>query len=132
MDRVFLEANVLFSAAYDPESRLVELWALDDTERVTSAYAAAEAYRNLAEKRPARLPDLAALLARCLLATEETRPIPEVDLPVNDAPILPSAIASRCSHLLTGDKHFRQLFGRTVEGTLILRPGDYLRLRQGE
>jgi hypothetical protein len=112
-----------------PRSRLLELWALDDTELVTSAYAAAEAYRNLAEKRPAQLPDLAALLDRCLLAIEGANPISKIDLPVNDVPILSSAIASRCSHLLTGDKHFRPLFGRMVEGTVILRPGDYLRLR---
>ena len=39
MDRVFLDANVLFSAAYRQDSSLLRLWELKDVELVTSAYA---------------------------------------------------------------------------------------------
>lgn len=49
---------------------------------------------------------------------------------VADRPILLAAIAARATHLLTGDvKHFGRLFGRRVEGVVILTPGDYLRGR---
>ena len=40
MDRVFIDANVLFSAAYDPTSRIAGLFRLPRTELVTSRYAA--------------------------------------------------------------------------------------------
>ena len=47
MDRVFLDANILFSAAYRPTSRLLQLWSLPDVELLTSPYAVEEARRNL-------------------------------------------------------------------------------------
>jgi prepilin-type N-terminal cleavage/methylation domain-containing protein len=47
LDRAFLDANVLFSAAYREDTGLATLWRLRQTERVTSAYAAAEAQANL-------------------------------------------------------------------------------------
>ena len=43
VDRVFLDANVLFSAAYSEGSRLRELWRLAETELLTSAFALEEA-----------------------------------------------------------------------------------------
>ncbi len=49
MDRLFLDANVLFSAAYREDAGLVELWKLEDVELVTSAYAFEEARRNLTD-----------------------------------------------------------------------------------
>ena len=51
MTRVFLDANVLFSAAWSAQSGLLRIWSLSLT-RVTSPYAIAEAERNLAHKRP--------------------------------------------------------------------------------
>ena len=60
MDRVFLDANVLFSAAYRPDSRLRELWALAEVELVTSAYSVEEACRNL--DNPVQRADLEKLL----------------------------------------------------------------------
>lgn len=47
MDRIFFDANVLFSAAYKPASRLSNLWLLRDVELITSRLAAEEAKRNL-------------------------------------------------------------------------------------
>jgi len=43
MDRLFLDANVLFSAAYMADARLRELWRLRDVELWTSRYALEEA-----------------------------------------------------------------------------------------
>jgi predicted nucleic acid-binding protein len=49
MGRLFLDANVLFSAAYRPEAGLVRLWTLKDVVLCTSHYAAEEASLNLSD-----------------------------------------------------------------------------------
>jgi predicted nucleic acid-binding protein len=134
MDRVFLDANVLFSAAYAPDSRLPELWLLEEAEIVTSLLALEEAKRNLSVHSPsgvARLDGLASNLTK--VAGTRTGELPEgVELADKDIPILLAAIDSGCNHLLTGDKqHFGALYGRRVGGTLVQRPGQYLKARAG-
>jgi hypothetical protein len=47
VDRQFLDANILFSAAYRSDSGLRRLWDLDGIQLITSAYAIEEARRNL-------------------------------------------------------------------------------------
>jgi hypothetical protein len=51
------------------------------------------------------------------------------DLGQADALVLLGAIRCRADCLLTGDDDFASYFGRVIDGVLILRPGDYLRLR---
>lgn len=46
-DRVFLDANILVSAAWRPANGLLALWALTDARLLTSAYAILEADRNV-------------------------------------------------------------------------------------
>ena len=128
MDRLFLDANILFSAAYRADAGLLRLWTLPDVELVASAYAEAEARINLDPG------DQHARLDR-LMASVEVVPqfragrCPKgVDLPSKDRTILLAALEARAPHLLTGDKdHFGKYFGRVVEGVLILLPGTYLR-----
>jgi uncharacterized protein len=119
--RVFLDANVLFSAAWRSGAGLTGLWERPELQLVTSPYAVAEAERNLARKRPDAVPRLAALLSRventnafCLL--EEGH-----GLPPKDEPILAAAVASQCKVLLTGDiADFGHVLGRTVQGVRVL------------
>lgn len=130
MDRLFLDANVLFSAAQSRESLLRPLWEFADVELLTSVYAIDEARRNLARKHPAGLPILNSLLARitiCGWLIQEAS-LPEgIDVIDKDAPVLAAAIRQKATHLLTGDKrHFAHLYGQTVEGVLILKPGFYV------
>ena len=63
MDRVFLDANVLFSAAYLESSGLARLWQLADAELLSSDYAIEEARRNLALDRAPALARLDRLTA---------------------------------------------------------------------
>ena len=42
MDRLFVDANILFSAAYSRSSSLRQLWNLADTELVSSPFAIQE------------------------------------------------------------------------------------------
>ncbi len=130
MDRVFLDANVLFSAAYRERSGLRRLWELEGVQLVTSGYAAAEAQRNLPEGEPRVR--LEALLADVEVGTEALElPLPAgVNLPAKDRPILLAAVHARATHLLTGDvTHFSPYFGQTIQGVRILRPAEYLRSR---
>jgi predicted nucleic acid-binding protein len=133
VDRLFLDANVLFSAAYRTDAGVRRLWELPATVLVTSSYAAEEARRNLATAEQRAALDL--LLATVQLSNRlaDLAVYPAVatsGLPEKDLPILRTAVAAGCSHLITGDRqHFDHLFGAKVAGVLVLPPADYLARR---
>jgi len=129
---VFLDANVLFSAAYSSDAGLQRLWELPDVRLVSSDYAVQEARRNLATgDQQERLAGLVADM--WLVASMPDVELPHrVVLPDKDQPILRAAIGAGASHLLTGDfAHFGEFYGSTVGGVLILPPSDYLRSVRG-
>lgn len=133
MDIVFLDANVLFSAAYRAKSGLARLWELDDAQLVTSEYAFEEAKRNLAE--PAQRKRLEGLRSTLEVRSQPAdRGLPyDVELPEKDRPILLAAFDCDATHLLTGDlKHFGPYYGTTISGVRILRPATYLSERIDE
>ena len=129
MERVFLDANILFSAAYRSDAGLRQLWGLPQVELITSAYAAEEARRNL--DRPEQHTALEMLLRSVQVLTAPS-PAASISLPNDladkDRPILEMAIAVRVTHLLTGDvRHFGPFYGQKIAGVLILPPAAYLR-----
>jgi len=128
VDRLFLDANVLFSAAYRPDAGVRRLW---DTPRVTlltSEYAVAEARRNLAT--PDQLLRLDALLQPVQVEPSKTLDPAlrkEIELREKDWPILGGAVAARATHLITGDlRDFGPFMGQSVLGVLVLTPARYL------
>ncbi|MGB7553938.1 MAG: PIN domain-containing protein [Candidatus Korobacteraceae bacterium] len=126
MDRLFLDANVLFSAAYQPDTGIARLWKFKNVELLTSAYAAEEARVNLSEREQQQR--LTKLLETVRIVTGISTLPREVSLPEKDQPILQAALHVRATHLLTGDKqHFGQYFGRRFGGGLILPPAEYFR-----
>jgi uncharacterized protein len=127
MDRLFLDANVLFSAAYRADTGLLQLWKLEDAGVCSSHYAVEEARFNLAEATQRRRLD--ALASRLALFDAPLRQLPRgVSLPQKDVPILLAAIESSATHLLTGDlQHFGPYLGKRIEGILILTPREHLR-----
>jgi uncharacterized protein len=133
VDRIFLDANVLYSAAIKTQSPLHQLWEFRDVELLSSSYAVSEASRNLMEDSPGSLPELEKLTARVLIPDVfgSANGLPaDVSLVVKDRPILWAAIQVRATHLLTGDKkHFRLLYGRTIGGVLIVSPNEYFERR---
>lgn len=131
MDRLLLDANVLFSAAYRSDTGLLELWKLKDVVLCSSRYALEEARINLnSEVQRTRLVRLA---GKVQLFEAGERGLPHgVALPEKDVPILLAAIEAHATHLLTGDvRHFGSHFNKRVEGILVLPPGEYLR-RHGD
>lgn len=115
--RVFLDANILFSAA-DAESATRRL--LETLRKhagvVTNPHAVEEARRNLALKRPQFVTFFGRLVER-LEITHAFEQNLGVHLPDEDVPILAGAVGSRCTHLWTSDRrHFGRLYGRSVRG----------------
>jgi len=130
MDRLFLDANILFSAAYRPNAGLLQLWKLKNVILCSSHYAFEEARINLAEDAQRRR--LAKLAGRIEFFDPTQREFPAgVSLPEKDRPILLAAMAARTTHLITGDvRHFGAHFGKTIEGILVVTPAHYLKTYQ--
>jgi len=126
--RVFLDANVLFSAAKSDGAvrQLLRLLVDGGHECWADAYVVAEARRNLASKGPHALAVLDALLThlRLAAAVPDAGLAREVDwLPEKDRPVLAAAIWLTCDVLVTGDRtHFRAGYGRTFGGVTIHSP----------
>lgn len=129
MDRLFLDANVLFSAAYSPTNGILKLWKLSKVQLLSSRYALEEARINLAsESQRERLRILSAQVA-LFDATPAELPN-QTSLPGKDAPIVLAAMQAKATHLLTGDvRHFGQYFDKSIGGVLILPPAEYLKRR---
>jgi len=129
MDRLFLDANVLFSAAYKMDAHVLRLWRLEEVFLCSSRYALEEARFNLAEENQHhRLMELSEKL-QFYEATERVLPT-GISLPQKDAPILLAAINARANYLVTGDlRHFGPYFGRRIEGVMILPPHKYFKIR---
>lgn len=113
--RVFLDANILFSASFSKSQIRQMLDGLATVaELVTSSHAVEEARRNLSVKKPANLPELESFLIVVRIFAVDAFEI-EVDLAQKDIPILCGAIASKSDYLLTGDKKdFGPLFGKII------------------
>lgn len=128
MDRLFLDANVLFSAAYRPDAGLLRLWKIKDVLLCSSRYALEEARINLDEEdQRTRLTKLSAAVR--LFDAGQRKLLRGISLPDKDVPIVLAAIEARASHLLTGDiRHFGPYFGKKIADITIVLPGEYLRV----
>jgi len=129
---LFLDANAVFSAGYRPNAGLLRLWKLKEVALCTSRYAMEEARINRSdEEQQARLSTFSELISRFEAGS---RVLPGgISLPGKDAPILLAAIAADATQLLTGDvRHFGPYFGKKIEGTTIVPPGNSLQRRARE
>jgi uncharacterized protein len=132
MHRLLLDANVLFSAAYNIQSRLLKLWELKDVSLCSSRYALEEARVNLAEESQRdRLVDLSVALD--YFAAQDMDVPQGISLPSKDVPIILAAIEARADFLLTGDfRHLGPYFGRTIKGVVVIPPARYFKIRDRE
>ncbi|MGH8706972.1 MAG: PIN domain-containing protein [Burkholderiales bacterium] len=131
---LFLDANVVFSAAHAAQGRaqhLVALAAAGYCRLVTSAQALEEARRNLALKSRGYEVRLERALAHVRVVAEAPAPLlawaAAEGLPPKDAPILAAAAHCGAQCLVTGDaRDFGALYGRRLRGVLVLTPAQAL------
>ena len=126
--KVFIDANVVFSAAHQREGRAQALLLLARAGRcelMVSAHAIEEARRNLTRKSHSFDKRLADLLAMTEVVAEAPAPLIawalEHGLPLKDAPILAAAVHANADILATGDlRDFGHLFGKSLRGVRLL------------
>ena len=131
VDRIFLDANVLFSIAYGSPGlkRLEERAQKKHCLLFASNYVIEEAKRNLSD--PSQRKRLDGFLSNTQIIPEMDPQLPcPIHLPEKDRPVLLAAISIRADYLLTGDMtHFGRYFGKRVSGVTICLPRDYLNTR---
>lgn len=131
IETLFLDANILFSAAYREQAGIQKLWTLSHAKLISSVYAIEEARRNL--KRPEQQERLErfimSLSAICAHPSGKTLPA-HIQLREKDQPILLAAIIAKADYLITGDyRDFGCYYGQKIEGVIILPPAEYLKNR---
>jgi len=132
--RVFLDANILFSASNPKWFTRLLLDVLElHGELVTSEFAAQEARRNVAAFSEDLMDGLEDWFTRVHILADTGQALSPVELAEKDRPILDAAIAGNCTHLLTGDtKHFGIWMGKSLSGVKIVNQrmmSEELRLR---
>ena len=110
MKRLFLDANVLFTAAHNPSGKaafVMELGTRGHWKMFTSTLAVEEASRNLASKFPSAAARLEIILRDMTVLPSVSGHDCPIDLVAKDRPIFLTALRCGATHLLTGDmKHF--------------------------
>ena len=104
--RLFLDANVLFTAAHNPSGKaalIIDLRTQGHWEVVTCSYAIEEAQRNLSMKFPDHLERFETLISAITRVPSRSGRNCPTPLPEKDRPILEAAIHCKATHLLTGD-----------------------------
>jgi predicted nucleic acid-binding protein len=130
--KLFLDANIIFTAAYSEDGLSRGLFRMAAAGRcvlITSAFAHEEAVRNIEKKAPDRLTDLIMLMEQVDIVPE---PHPQwvlraerLPLVSKDAPVLAAAFQGKADIFVTGDRRdFGHLFGKTFESVKILTPAD--------
>lgn len=129
---LFLDANVLFTAAHNPRGKaalVIELGQGGLWQIASSRYAIEEARRNMARKYPERVAALAQITDTLMIVAD----VPDIPCPLGlaakDQPIYRAAMACRAHRLLTGDiKDFGFIMNRPdlCNGMLVQSVTDFL------
>ena len=133
--KVFLDSNVLFSAAYMGKGRsrsylIYDLQGRGFFDIFISGLVVKEAVWNMGRKRPDRLLFLNGLIQNSTVL-EDTLILSDIQtlktLPLNDRIILTTAIYHGMDFFITGNtKDFRDFYLKKIGETLILRPVDFI------
>jgi len=129
-ERVFLDANVLFSIAYGSPG-LEQLWSDAKNEKYelfASQYVIEEAKRNL--DRREQLDALNRFLSEVRVVPEADPALPcPIPLPEKDRPVLMAALSCKADYLITGDvTHFGKYFGKRIRRLRICTPRDFFNI----
>lgn len=128
--RIFLDANVPFSAAHATASPLRAFFRLAGAgicELLASPYALDEARRNIARKHSSKSAELEQPIAQITVCreagAEAVRWARSTGLAGKDAPILAAAAQANAAILVTGDRaDFGSLYQQELRGVEVLPP----------
>lgn len=130
---IFLDANVLFTVAHNPNGKaslLIELADQGCWRIITSTLAVEEARRNLAVKFPAFTNHLEALIGGITVVPSVFGAACPISLPEKDRVIFLTALKCRATLLLTGDmRHFGPFMNDPprTSGLAIMTIADFFR-----
>ena len=127
--RLFLDANVLVSAAWKSDCKVHRLWRISGIELVTSNIVVEECRRNLPHS--GQLERLAELLRSVRVLVFRQSPMLEnaPPLPQKDQHVLAAAVLARANFLVTGDRtHFGAWFGTSILGVRVEPPSSFPRV----
>ncbi len=133
MKRIFLDANVLFTATHNPRGKaafIVELGRENHWTLYSSVYAVAEARYNLEIKFPERIPGFEILLDSIKMIKHQEKKTSLPGLNEKDQPIFQAAMECSATHLITGDKKdFGKFMNKPGEtfSINIQTPSDFLK-----
>ena len=130
--RLFLDANVLFTATHNPDGKAAFILSLGSKgawKIFSSTFAAEEARRNLSVKYPSAETKFNKLVASITIVPEHAAAPYPAELNEKDRPIFQAAYACHATHLITGDiAHFGALMNKPGDtfGIIILPPAAFL------
>lgn len=132
MIRLFLDANVLFTAAHNPQGKAALLIDLSGRkwDVATSEYCVAETRHNLERKYPDCTNRMEKILGKILVVQDVAGERCQVPLPEKDRPVFAAAVRCRASRFLTGDlRHFGPFMNKPEEtaGVMVQTVGDFLK-----
>ena len=131
IDRIFLDANILFSVAYGSPG-LNRLWKLAQKGScvlLASEYVIEEAKRNLSTSEQLQELEKYLSIVQTVPEVDPTIACP-LDLPDKDRPVIMAAIGARARYFITGDiTHFGKYFGQTIMGVNICLARDYISIK---
>ncbi|MBP1739063.1 MAG: putative nucleic acid-binding protein, contains domain [Deltaproteobacteria bacterium] len=129
-ERVFLDANILFSIAYGSPG-LERLWSdakKGEYELIASQYVIEEAKRNLDRREQQDTLDRHLSEVRVVPEADPTIPCP-VPLPEKDRPVMMAALSCKADYLITGDvTHFGKYFGKKIRTLRICTPRGFFNI----
>jgi predicted nucleic acid-binding protein len=129
-ERVFLDANILFSIAYG-SAGLERLWSeakKGKYELIASQYVVEEAKRNLDRMEQQDTLNQFLREVRVVPEADPTIPCP-IPLPEKDRPVLMAALSCNADYLITGDvTHFGKYFGKKIRSLRICTPRGFFNI----
>ena len=124
---LFLDANILISAAWKDGTEISHIWRFADIRLITSQYVMGEVQRNL--RQIGQIERLRKLMRSVqIIYVDEGFDLPEARLlPEKDRPILAAAVQTTADYLVSGDKkHFTPFFGSVIRGVRVISPPQLL------
>lgn len=131
--KLFLDANILFSAAHNHHGKCADIIRLAKESFVTGVtceLAILQAERNLALKYSDSLENLEKQLSALQVVATIVTGSCSLQLPHDDLPIFLTARFFKCTHLITGDvKDFGKWMNKPAhsEGVIIQTASQYLK-----